>query len=103
MQDKYAPQLVQKLQLSFPVLSDPGNRVAEQFGVVYTLSNGMKEIYKDLGIDLERFNGDTNLRLPMPGRIIIDGGGIIRDVDIHPDHTTRPEPEETLAILRSLK
>ena len=53
MREKYAPQLVQKLQLSFPILSDPGNQVAEQFGVVYTLSNGMKEIYKGLGIDLD--------------------------------------------------
>ncbi len=103
MREKYAPQLVQKLQLDFPVLSDPGNRVAERFGVVYTLPNGMKEIYQGLGIDLERFNGDTAWRLPMPGRIIVDGGGTIRDVDIHPDHTTRPEPEETLAILRTLK
>lgn len=102
MRQKYAPQLVQKLQLSFPVLSDPGNRVAEEFGVVYSLPNGMKEIYISLGIDLERFNGDSSWRLPMPGRIVIDSGGMIRDVDIHADHTTRPEPQETLAILRNL-
>jgi len=102
MLTKYAPQLVNKLNLEFPLLSDPGNRLAESWGAVFTLSDGMKSVYQGFGIDLERFNGDSSWRLPLPGRIIIDSQGIVRDVDLHSDHTTRPEPAASLAILKLL-
>jgi peroxiredoxin len=59
-------------------------------------------VYKKLGVDLVRFNGDNLWRLPVPARFIIDRGGIVRAVEADPDYTTRPEPDETLAALRGL-
>jgi alkyl hydroperoxide reductase subunit AhpC len=38
----------------------------------------------------------------MSGRFLIDSNGIIRSVDVHPDHTTRPEPDEILEFMRSM-
>lgn len=35
----------------------------------------------------------------MPARYIVGTDGSIRYARIHPDYTTRPEPEETLAAL----
>jgi len=102
MLQKYSRQFAAKLGLSFPLLSDPDNQVAEKFGLVYTLDPDLKELYKKFGIDLERFNGNTSWRLALPGRVIVDRDGIIRDIDVHPDHTTRPEPEETLEKLKEL-
>jgi len=96
---KYTPQLTQKLNLTFPVLSDPGNRVASKFGSVFTLPKPMQEVYNTLGIDVPRFNGDDSWTLPMPARIIIDREGIIRRADFTVDHTIRPEPDETVSIL----
>jgi len=71
MLEKYAPQLVQKLGLGYPLLCDPGNKVAERFGVAFTLPAILQELYRGFGIDLERFNGDTSWRLPMPVMSII--------------------------------
>ena len=102
MLNKYIPQLVNKLLLEFPLLSDPGNRVAESLGAVISLSEEMKGVYQGFGIDLERFNGDASWRLPLPGRIIVDHQGVVRDIDLHADHTTRPEPADSLSLLRSL-
>ncbi|ORJ62499.1 hypothetical protein B5V00_04225 [Geothermobacter hydrogeniphilus] len=99
---KYTPQLVQKLGLTFPVLSDPGNKVAAKFGAVYTLPEAMREVYRSLGLDIPRFNGDDSWRLPMPARIIIDPAGTIHRADFYPDHTLRPEPDETVEILRRM-
>lgn len=102
MLGKYAPQLVKKLGLDFPLLSDPGNRYAEQLGAVMNLPAELVEVYSSFGIDLQRFNGDDSWRLPLPGRILVDAGGTVRDVDLYTDHHRRPDPEEGLEKLRSL-
>jgi peroxiredoxin len=43
-----------------------------------------------------------NARLPVPARIVIDKGGIVRTAEADPDYTTRPEVEDTLAVLRGI-
>lgn len=102
MLPKYAPQLVKKLGLSFPLLCDRDNLVAAKFGAVRKIDDDLKHVYLEFGIDLDRFNGNASWELPLPGRIIIDGGGIIRDVELFTDHTCRPEPQETLNRLQEL-
>ena len=102
MLTKYAPQLVNKLNLEFPLLSDPGSKVLEQLGVVHTLPDELIEVYKGFGIDLERFNGEPDWRLPLPGRIIVDKSGAVKNVELTTDHTERPEPSETIELLKDL-
>jgi peroxiredoxin len=98
---KYTPQLVNKLSLTFPILSDPGNKAMETLGIVHRLPDELIEVYQGFGIDLERYNGDTEWRLPLPGRIIVDTNGVVRNVSLTTDHTQRPEPTETLELLRA--
>ncbi len=102
MLTKYAPQLVKKLKLEFPLLSDPGNQIAQQLGVVFTLSDEIIEVYRGFGIDLERYNGDIDWRLPLPGRIIVDSAGVVRNVEVSTDYTQRPEPLESIQLLKML-
>lgn len=102
MQQKYTRNLIQNLRLGFPLLLDPDNLLAKQFRMVFKLSAPLKQVYMDFGINLERFNGNDNWELPLPGRIIIDRDGTVIDAALHPDHTQRPEPEETLEILKRL-
>ena len=89
--------------LSFELLRDLGNQVAEAYGLAFTLPDDLREIYVKFGIDLARGNGDGTWRLPMPARFVIDRGGIIRAVDADPDYTRRPEPARTVEILRGLR
>ena len=98
----YNQALIDEKQLTFALLSDPGNQVAEQYGLVHRLPEDLKEVYLKFGIDLPRFNGDDSWQLPMPARYIIDGQGIIQYAQVNPDYTRRPEPEHTLAALKSL-
>ena len=88
--------------LSFELLRDFGNQVAEAYGLVFTLPDDLREIYLKFGIDLARGNGDGTWRLPVPGRFVIDRAGIIRAVDADPDYTRRSEPAQTVAALRAL-
>jgi len=88
---------------TFEMLWDAGNRVAEQYGLVFTLPDDLREIYLKFGIDLARGNGDGTWRLPVPARFVIDRLGIIRAADADPDYTHRPEPARTVELLRGLR
>ena len=89
--------------LSFELLRDFGNHVAEAYGLVFTLPEDLRAIYLKIGIDLAQGNGDGTWRLPIPARFVIDRQGIIRAVDADPDYTRRPEPARTVEILAGLR
>ena len=99
--EKFSRQVVKKHNLSFSVLSDPGNAVASQFGLTFALPDALKAVYSSFGLDLERFNGDDSWTLPMPGRFIIAPSGTIANVNVHPDYTKRPEPTEIITLLNA--
>lgn len=52
---------------------------------------------------LPEYNGDGSWELPVPARLVVDAGGVIRSADADPDYTRRPEPEATLDVLRRLR
>ncbi len=83
-----------------PVLSDQGNTIASRFGLVFRLPEDLRVIYKNFGIDLEKFNGDDSWTLPMPGRFIIDQQGTVLSKDVNPDYTIRPEPADIMNVLK---
>jgi len=93
---------VEKKELTFPVLSDTGNTVARQYGLVYSLSEGVRPVYTAIGSDLPTYNGDQSWELPMPGTFIIAPDGTARVAFVDADHTHRLEPVEILAALRDL-
>jgi len=93
-------ELASKQKLSFPILYDADNKIAEAFGLAFTLPEDLKTVYLGFGLDLPKRNGDPSWRLPMPARFVIDRSGIVRSVDCDPDYTRRPEPETTVAALR---
>lgn len=92
----------EKQQLGFPILTDPDNKVGEAYGLAFRLPDDLVEVYRVIGVDLPRFNGDESWRLSMPARIVIRRDGTIASAEADPDYTRRPEPEETLGVLRRL-
>ena len=102
IEKRFARKQAEKLGLGFPILGDPGNRVARQFELVVKIPDELLEVYRGFGIDFERINGDASGTLPMPARYLVDTAGIIRHAEVNLDHTCRPEPAETLARLKAL-
>jgi peroxiredoxin len=92
----------EKLDLTFEVLSDVGNRVAREFGLVFTLPEEMRSIYQDFGIDLPGANGDESFELPMPATYVIDKSGIVRLAFVDIDYTRRLDPEDIIESLKKL-
>jgi peroxiredoxin len=100
--ERYTRALHKKLNLTFDILTDLHLKIAEEFRLVFTLPDYLRELYKSFGSTLDRFHDESEYRLPMPARYIIDKQGIIRAADVNADYTIRSEPAETLEQLRTL-
>ena len=94
--------LIQQQKIGFDLLSDPGNTYSAQLGLRFTLPDDLKAVYLSFGIDLPVRNGEPSWTLPMPGRFVVDRGGIVRAVDADPDYERRPEPQKTVDDVRAL-
>ncbi len=92
----------EKNELEFPVLSDVDNVVAKKFGLVFGLSEALKPIYQDFGIDVVAHNGNDKYELPMPATYLIDPVGIIRYAFVEEDYLQRAEPKEIVDALAQL-
>jgi peroxiredoxin len=100
--ERYTRALHKKLNLTFDILTDLHLKTAEQFGLVFTLPDYLRELYKSFGSTLDRFNDEPDYRLPMPARYVIDQQSVIRAADVNADYTVRTEPSETVTELRKL-
>ena len=100
--ERYTRALHKKLNLNFDILTDLHLKIAEQFRLVFTLPDYLRELYKSFGSTLDRFHDESEYRLPMPARYVVDKQGIIRAADVNADYTIRPEPSETISQLRAL-
>ena len=89
----------EKNALKFPVLSDPGNAIARALGVLTTPSEEALATQREHGLDLTETNADGTAELPMPTTAVLDATGRLRWLDVHPDYTTRSEPDAILDAL----
>ena len=99
---EFSRELINQRNLTFDLLSDPGNNVAKAFGISFSFPEDLKNLYLKFGIDLPKHNGDDSWTLPMPARFIIDRDSTIRYAEVDPDYTIRPEPEHTIEALKAL-
>ena len=95
--------LATKHGVTYPIVFDDTLAIARAFGLAFTLPDDLVAIYVSFGIDLPKNTGHAVWELPMPARFVVDRGAIVRSAEIDPDYTVRPEPEATLAVLRTLR
>jgi peroxiredoxin len=87
-------------RLRFALLSDAGNQVARQFGLVYRLPDEQQAIYRRAFVNLPFINGDESWELAIPATYILERDGTVLFASADEDYTERPEPAEILEQLR---
>lgn len=95
--------------LSFPLLSDPGALVAEQFGIACTVPPDHRRYFQSILVNIPFNNAglsyhnatEESWRLPLPAVFVIDQRNTILFAEAHADPRVRPEPADILAALRS--
>jgi peroxiredoxin len=92
-------------RLRFPLLSDAGNQVARQFGLVYRVPEYQEAIYRRAFINLPLANGggdgEDSWELPIPATYILERDGRVLYASADEDYTERPEPAEVVERVRA--
>lgn len=94
----------EKHKLTFPVLRDFSNKVADQFGIVFQVGQELQQFSKNVfKNDLALRNGENSYELPVPATYVVDTTGIIRFAHVDVDYMLgRAEPETVVAALAAM-
>ena len=76
---------VQQHGLPFPLLHDPEAKLAEKFGLVYTVPEYHQQYLRSILVNLPFLNGESSWRLPMPATYVIDRSGQVVFGEAHAD------------------
>lgn len=99
---KKAAQTAGRNKIDFPVLSDVGNKVAEEYGLVFKLNPELAELYTQF-LDIVEYNGDNSNTLPLSATYVIAPDGTVRYVFADPDYRKRAEPSDLIAAILQMK
>jgi len=85
--------------IPFPLLTDAGCAVADQYGLVWTAPDYLRRYYRGILLNIPFVNGDESWRLPLPATYVISPDGRVLYAEAHADFRVRPEPEDVLRAL----
>ena len=92
----------EKHQLEFEVLSDVGNKVAKEYGIVFKLTDAVADSYQK-GFDLHGYNGDDSDELPLAATYVINQDGKIVYTFLDAEYRNRAEATEIFKALDTLQ
>jgi peroxiredoxin len=101
---------LQQHGLPYPLVSDPGAAIAENFGIAYTIPPEHRRYFQSILINIPFNNAglsyhnatEASWRLPLPAVFVIDRTNTITFAEAHADFRVRPEPADILAALEQL-
>lgn len=94
--------LHRELGLSFPILSDPGAKVAALYGLAYRLPEDLQEVYAKTGLDVAALNAATEeaaLNIPIPATYLVSNDGQVTYAFFDANYRNRLDPQELLVAL----
>ena len=98
----YSLSTKEKHQLTFEILTDLNNEVANRYGLVFTLDENTAVRYEK-GFGLSAYNGNHLNQLPMPATYIINQKGVVVYAFVNADYTQRANTEEVIKKLKEIK
>jgi len=93
---------IEKHKIEFEVLSDFNNKVAKEFGLVFSLAEEVRPIHLHLGFDIPKYNGNNSWDLPVPATYIVNTDGTIAHAFVNADYTQRMEPTDIIIKLKDI-
>lgn len=103
-----SPQAGEKINqisepMALPIISDPEQKIARSFKLVYPVPGPTKELYrKKMGVDLGTENANGQWELPVPATYVLDRDRMVIGRYVEHDFTRRMEPERVLQMLVDL-
>ena len=98
----FADETTKKRGLPFTVLSNPGNRVAREYGVVFKMTPDVAAAMQK-GAKLHERNGDESDELPLAAAYVIAKDGTVTYAFLDADYRNRAEPSRLVDALNALR
>ena len=90
----------EKNALTFPVLSDIGQKVGKAFGLVYSFTDELRTVYDGFKLDIPARNGaPDDWSLPLAATYVIGPDRRILFADTSVDYRRRTDPLDVLQVL----
>jgi peroxiredoxin len=99
---QFARQAMADDGIAFPILSDIDLAYALSLDLVYWVGPEIRALYDQLGLDLERYQGNGNYLLPMAAKFIVGRDGTVKARQVDVEFRRRMEPGAIVATLKSL-
>ena len=88
---------------SFPILSDPGCKVASRYRIAFAVPERFRAAYLALGYPNPAKTGAKGWMLPIPATYVLNSTGLVVLSYLDADYTTRLEPTEIIVALTHLR
>jgi peroxiredoxin len=98
----HAEETAKKNKLPFEVLSDIGNKVAREYGIVFMMTPAVAAAMQK-GAKLHERNGDASDELPLSAAYVIAQDGTITYAFLDADYRNRAEPQRLVDELKAIQ
>ncbi len=92
----------QKSDLPFPVLSDIDLGYSLSLGLIFWVGAEVQRLYKDVGVDLEQYQGNAGHFLPMAAKFVVGQDGLVKARQVNIEFRERMEPDAIISELEKL-
>ena len=90
-------------ELPFPVLSDIDLGYSLSLGLIFWVGTEIRQLYEQVGIELEKYHGNHGYFLPMAAKFIIGRDGLVKVRQVNIEFRERMEPKAIITALRELR
>ena len=100
---QFTGNYVAQNDLPFPVLSDVDLGYSLLLGLIFWVGPELQRLYKEAGIELEKYHGNQGYFLPMASKFIVGCDGRVKARQVNIEFRERMEPQALIATLRRLR
>ena len=94
---------VAKNELPFPILSDVDLGYSLTLGLVFWVGAEIRRLYEEVGVELEKYQGNQGYFLPMAAKFVVGRDGLVKARQVNIEFRERIEPEAIVAALEALR
>jgi peroxiredoxin len=89
--------------LPFPVLSDIGLGYSFSLGLIFWVGAEIQRLYREVGVELEKYHGNQAYFLPMAAKFIVGCDGLVKARQVNIEFRERMESEAIVKTLEELR
>jgi peroxiredoxin len=89
--------------LPFPVLSDIDLGYSLSLGLIFWVGAEIQKLYREVGVELEKYHGNQAYFLPMAAKFIVGRDGFVKARQVNIEFRERMESEAIIKTLEELR